>query len=35
MEPESGAPEAFAYYLKQEVAKWARVVKASVLRLDL
>ncbi len=35
MEPETGTPEAFADYLKQEVAKWARVVKASGLRLDL
>lgn len=34
MEPEAGTPDAFADYLKQEVGKWARVVKSSGIRLD-
>jgi tripartite-type tricarboxylate transporter receptor subunit TctC len=34
MEPEASSAEAFADYLKLEVGKWARVVKASGLRLD-
>jgi tripartite-type tricarboxylate transporter receptor subunit TctC len=34
MEAETGSPEAFADYLKLEVAKWAKVVKATGLRLE-
>ena len=34
MEPETSTAEAFADYLKQEIVKWARVVKASGIRLE-
>ena len=29
LEPVGGTPEQFAAYLKSEIAKWAKVVKAS------
>ena len=35
MEPETSSADAFADYLKQEISKWARVVKASGLRLEM
>ena len=34
MEAETSSPEAFADYLKLEIAKWAKVVKATGLRLE-
>jgi tripartite-type tricarboxylate transporter receptor subunit TctC len=34
MEAEAGTPEQFSEYLRTEVAKWAKVVKATGLRLD-
>ena len=34
METESSSPEAFAEFLKNDAAKWARVIKAAGLRLD-
>jgi len=34
MEVETGSPDAFAEYIKREIAKWARVVKSAGIRLD-
>ena len=34
MEPVSNTPEEFAAYIKSEIAKWAKVVKASGARPD-
>jgi len=34
MEVETGSPEAFADYIKREIAKWAKVVKSAGIRLD-
>jgi len=34
MEAEASTPEQFAEYLRAEVAKWAKVVKTTGLRLD-
>ena len=33
-EPSSKSSEAFAQYVRDEIAKWARVVKASGAKLD-
>ena len=34
MEPETSMPDAYIDFLKQEIAKWTRVVKASAIRLE-
>ena len=34
LEPVGGAPDAFGTYIRQEIAKWAEVVKVSGTRLD-
>lgn len=33
-EPSTKSPEAFAQYVREEIAKWAKVVKASGAKLD-
>ena len=34
MEPESGSPEAFGEFLKNDAVKWGRVIQAAGLKLD-